>query len=49
MTTDFQNDTCSDSFNPIDNRLEYECQATINGKNGLFPARFCVKISGIIV
>ncbi|CAF0899136.1 unnamed protein product [Adineta steineri] len=49
MTTDFQNDICSDSFNPIDNRLEYECQATIKGKNGLFPARFCVKISGIIV
>ncbi|CAF1593032.1 unnamed protein product [Adineta ricciae] len=49
MTTDFENDLCTDPFNPIDNRLEYECQATIQGKNGLFPARFCVKISGIVV
>ncbi|UJR33244.1 hypothetical protein I4U23_020699 [Adineta vaga] len=49
MTTDFQYDPCKDPFNPIDNRLEYECQATIRDRNGLFPARFCVKISGIIV
>jgi hypothetical protein len=49
MTTDFLNDTCKDPFNPIDNRFEPECQATIKGKNGLFPARFCAKISGIIV
>jgi len=49
MTTDFHNDTCSDPFNPIYNRYEQECQATIKDKNGLFPARFCVKISGIIV
>ncbi|CAF3422569.1 unnamed protein product [Rotaria sp. Silwood1] len=49
MTTNFLNDTCSDPFNPIDNRFQPECQATIKGKNGLFPARFCVKISGIIV
>jgi hypothetical protein len=49
MTTDFLNDTCKDPFNPIDNRLEIECQATIKGKNGLFPARFCAKISGVIV
>ena len=49
MTTDFHNDTCKDPFNPIDNRFEPECQATINGKNGVFPARFCAKISGIIV
>ncbi|CAF0750417.1 unnamed protein product [Rotaria sordida] len=49
MTTNFLNDTCSDPFNSIDNRYEHECQATIKGKNGLFPARFCVKISGIIV
>jgi len=49
MTTNFLNDTCSDPFNPIDNRFEPECQATIKGKNGLFPARFCAKISGIIV
>ncbi len=49
MTTDFENDTCSDPFNPIDNRLEHECLATSNGRNGVFPARFCVKISGIIV
>lgn len=49
MTTDFLNDTCSDSFNPIYNRFEPECQATIKGRDGLFPARFCVKISGIIV
>lgn len=49
MTTDFHNDTCKDPFNPIDNRYEIECQATIKGKNGLFPARFCAKISGVIV
>jgi hypothetical protein len=49
MTTSFENDTCADPFNPVDNRLEIECQATSYGKNGLFPARFCVKISGIIV
>jgi hypothetical protein len=49
MTTQFGNDTCSDPFNPIDNHLENECQATSNGRNGLFPARFCVKISGVIV
>ena len=49
MTVNFENDTCSDPFNPIDNHLETECQAASYGKNGLFPARFCVKISGIIV
>lgn len=49
MTTNFLNDTCNDPFNPIYNRYEIECQATIKDKNGLFPARFCVKISGIIV
>ncbi|CAF2137471.1 unnamed protein product [Rotaria magnacalcarata] len=49
MTTNYENDTCSDPFNPIDNRLENECLATSKGKNGLFPARFCVKISGTIV
>ena len=49
MTTNIHNDTCSDPFNPIYNRFEQECQATIKGRNGLFPARFCVKISGIIV
>lgn len=49
MTTQFENDTCADPFNPIDNHLETECQASSNGKNGLFPARFCVKISGIVV
>jgi hypothetical protein len=49
MTLNFDNDTCSDPFNPIDNHLEGECQATSKGKNGLFPARFCVKISGTIV
>lgn len=49
MTTNFLNDTCSDPFHPIYNRFEPECQATIKGKNGLFPARFCAKISGIIV
>ncbi len=49
MTTNFTNDPCSDPFNPIDNHLESECLATSYGKNGLFPARFCVKISGIIV
>lgn len=49
MTTNYENDTCADPFNPIDNRLETECLATTNGRNGLFPARFCVKISGIIV
>ncbi len=49
MTNDFPNDTCSDPFNPIDNHLENECLASSYGKNGLFPARFCVKISGIIV
>ena len=49
MTTDYHNDTCRDPFNPIDNHFEAECQATIKGKNGLFPARFCAKISGVIV
>lgn len=49
MTTNFLDDACSDPFNPIDNHYEPECQATIKGKNGLFPARFCVKIYGIIV
>ncbi len=49
MTTNFLNDTCGDPFNPIYNRFEPECQATVKGRNGLFPARFCVKISGIIV
>ena len=49
MTTQFGNDTCGDPFNPIDNHLETECQASSNGRNGLFPARFCVKISGVIV
>jgi hypothetical protein len=49
MTTNFTKDTCSDPFNPIDNRLENECLATSYGRNGVFPARFCVKISGIIV
>lgn len=49
MTNNFVNDTCSDPFNPIDNHLETECLATSFGRNGLFPARFCVKISGIVV
>ncbi len=49
MTTNILNDTCSDPFSPIYNRFEPECQATIKGRNGLFPARFCAKISGIIV
>ena len=49
MTNNFVNDTCSDRFNPIDNHLESECLATSFGRNGLFPARFCVKISGIVV
>ena len=49
MTTNFKDDTCSDPFNPIDNHLESECLATSKGKNGLFPARFCVKISGVVV
>lgn len=49
MTTNIHNDTCSDPFSPIYNRFEPECQATIKGRDGLFPARFCVKISGIIV
>ena len=49
MTTNFLSDTCSDPFNPIDNRFEPECQATIKDKNGVFPARFCAKISGVIV
>ena len=49
LTTDFRNDTCRDPFNPIDNRYEIECQATVKDKHGLFPARFCAKISGIIV
>lgn len=49
MTNNFVNDTCSDPFNPIDNHLESECLATSFGRNGLFPARFCVKISGIVV
>jgi hypothetical protein len=49
MTSNFTNDTCADPFNPIDNHLETECQATWKGKNGVFPARFCVKISGVVV
>lgn len=49
MTSDFQQDLCKDPFNPVDNRLEHECQATIRGRSGLFPARFCVKISGVVV
>lgn len=49
MTTNYENDTCSDPFNPIDNSLANECLATSFGKNGVFPARFCVKISGIVV
>mgnify|MGYP001037484215 CR=1 FL=1 len=49
MTTDFDHDTCGDPFNPIDNHLDSDCLASSYGRNGLFPARFCVKISGIIV
>lgn len=49
MTTNFENDTCSDPFHPVDNNLQDECLAAVNGRNGLFPARFCVKISGIVV
>lgn len=49
MTTNFDNDTCSDPFNPVDNPLEPECFAAVYKRNGLFPARFCVKISGIVV
>ncbi|CAF1066446.1 unnamed protein product [Rotaria sp. Silwood1] len=49
MTTNFENDTCSDPFHPINNYLEIECLATSNGKSGVFPARFCVKIFGTVV
>ena len=49
MTNNFENDSCSDPFHSIDNHLEGDCQATSNGRHGLFPARFCVKISGVIV
>ena len=49
MTTSFENDLCSDPFHSIDNHLEEDCLATLHGRNGLFPARFCVKISGVIV
>ena len=49
MTSSVGNDTCADPFNPIDNHLEVECQATSKGRNGQFPARFCVKISGVVV
>ena len=49
ITTNFLNDTCNDPFNPIYNRYEIECQATVKDRKGLFPSRFCVKISGIVV
>lgn len=49
MTNNFENDTCSDPFNPVDNQLENDCLATSAGKSGFFPARFCVKISGTVV
>lgn len=49
LTTNFINDSCQDPFNPSENRFENDCQATIHGKNGFFPARYCVKITGIVV
>lgn len=49
ITNNFENDTCSDPFNPVNNQLENDCLATSAGRSGFFPAKFCVKISGTVV
>ncbi|CAF1592833.1 unnamed protein product [Adineta ricciae] len=46
MTTDPNNDSCQDPFSSLLNPIQTNCQATSVGKNGTFPARFCVKIVG---
>ncbi|UJR22789.1 hypothetical protein I4U23_025821 [Adineta vaga] len=46
MTTDSNNDACQDPFSALLNPIQLDCQATSVGKNGTFPARFCVKITG---
>lgn len=46
MTTNPKSDSCADPFSSILNPIQNNCQATFHGKNGTFPARFCVKISG---
>ncbi|CAF4139965.1 unnamed protein product [Adineta steineri] len=49
MTTNAEDDGCRDPFSSLINPVQVNCQATSVGKNGTFPARFCVKISGRIL
>ncbi|CAF2308219.1 unnamed protein product [Rotaria sp. Silwood2] len=49
MTTNPNDDGCRDPFSSLINPVQINCQATAVGKNGTFPARFCVKISGRIL
>lgn len=49
MTNSPDDNDCADPFSSINNRIENNCQATSKGKNGTFPARFCMKISGRIL
>ncbi|CAF3155150.1 unnamed protein product [Rotaria socialis] len=49
MTTDPNNDGCQDPFSSLINPVQINCQATAFGKNGTFPARFCVKINGRVL
>ncbi|CAF0779750.1 unnamed protein product [Adineta ricciae] len=49
MTTNPSDDGCRDPFSSVINPVQTNCQATSVGKNGTFPARFCVKISGRVL
>ncbi|CAF4904975.1 unnamed protein product [Rotaria sp. Silwood1] len=49
MTNNTENDGCRDPFSSLINPIHINCQATSVGKNGTFPVRFCVKISGRIL
>ncbi|UJR26190.1 hypothetical protein I4U23_007533 [Adineta vaga] len=49
MTTNPSDDGCRDPFSSLINPVQINCQATSVGKNGTFPARFCVKISGRVL
>ncbi len=39
--------SCHDPFNPVETGIYHkDCKTTVPGRNGLFPAHFCVKMSG---
>lgn len=40
------NPACTDPFHPIYNQLSVGCHQGMEGRQGLFPARYCIKMKG---